>query len=255
MRVKQIIDLSVPLENGHYTGLSAPELTYYDHREGARILGRALGLPQSSFPEGEGLAWEHFSGVTHAGTHLDAPWHYGPTSEGEQAKTIDKIPLEWCFGYGVRLDMRHKGKGESISILDITSALEKINYEINPLDIVFIWTDADKHAYEPGYTEIHPGMSEEATLYLVDKGVKIIGIDAYGFDVGFLEMVKAYKDGDAKALWPAHFAGRKKEYYHLEAMANLDKIPIDHGFEAAVFPVNIAKASGAWCRAVAIIRE
>ena len=42
---------------------------------------------------------------THSGTHVDAPLHYGPSANGH-TRTIDEVPLEWCFGNGVRLDFR-----------------------------------------------------------------------------------------------------------------------------------------------------
>ena len=75
MKVKEIIDLSIPLENYNYTGFQ-PDIKYMDHQEGARLLGKALGLAQSDFPDGNSLAWEEYHGITHMATHLDAPWHF-----------------------------------------------------------------------------------------------------------------------------------------------------------------------------------
>lgn len=249
-----IIDLSMPIENFNYTGFPA-EITYWDHKEGARQLAKPLGLSPGDFPHGIGLAWENYNGITHMATHLDAPWHFGPTSEGKPSRTIDQIPLEWCYSDGVRLDMRHRKRGENISVADMESALKKISYSIKPMDIVLMWTDGDKHFHQPDYAEVSPGVSAEATLYLIDKGVKIIGTDSYGFDMGFGEMGKSYKAGDKNALWPGHFAGRVKEYCHIEAMGNLDKLPKPYGFRVVVFPVKVAKASAGWTRAVAIFEE
>ena len=252
MRVKEIIDLTIPIENNNYTGFQ-PDMKYLTHEEGARLLGKALGLSQDNFPDGMALAWEEYHGITHMATHLDAPWHFGPTSEGKPSKTIDQIDLRWCFSDGVRLDMRHLERGYSITVDDVKAALEKIDYTVKPLDIVLIWTDSDKLMHDPSYAEANPGMSREATLWLVDQGVKIIGTDGYGYDMGFVEMAKKYKAGDEKALWPGHFAGREKEYCHIEAMGNLDKLPMDHGFTVSVLPINISRASAAWTRCVAII--
>ena len=66
---------------------------------------------------------------------------------------------------------------------------------------------------------------------------------------------KTHIIGDKKALWPGHFAGRQKEYCHIEAMGNLDKIPVDHGFTVSVLPIKLSKASAAWTRCVAILWE
>lgn len=254
MKIKEIVDLSIPLENYNYTGFQ-PDIRYMDHKEGARLLGKALGLAQSDFPDGNSLAWEEYHGITHMATHLDAPWHFGPTSEGKPSKTIDQIDLKWCINDGVRLDVRRFGKGYSLTAKDIKDALARIKYTVKPFDIVLLWTDSDKLMHDPKYAEANPGMSEEATLWLIDQGVKIIGTDGYGFDMGFQEMAKKYKEGDKKALWPGHFTSRKKEYLHIEAMGNLDKLPMDYGFTVSVLPIKLAKASAAWTRCVAIIWE
>ena len=74
---------------------------------------RDLGAT-GSFPDGAALAWEAVKTDTHHGTHIDAPWHYGPMSEGKPARTIDQLPLEWFIGPGVRLDLRHKPAGATI---------------------------------------------------------------------------------------------------------------------------------------------
>lgn len=251
---RRIIDLSVPIENFSYEGFP-PEVHFWTHREGARALAKPLGLKPDDFPDGIALAWESFHGITHAGTHFDAPWHFGPTSQGKPSKTIDQVPLEWCFGDGVRLDLRHKKPETNIGAADIEAALKKINYTVKPFDIPLIWTDADKYLEDPSYDKAHPGMSEEATMYLLERGVKVIGTDGYGYDRSFVSMGRDYLKGDKAALWPGHFTGRKKEYCHVESMGNLDKLPVDHGFKVAVFPVLIPRASAGWTRAVAIIED
>jgi kynurenine formamidase len=253
-KIVKIIDLSVTLEN-NLKHTFPPEITYIDHREIIKSRGTKMGLKPEDYPDGAALAMEKVTLVSHAGTHLDAPLHFGPYSEGKPSKTIDQIPLEWCYSDGVVLDLRHKTEGESISLEDIQEALRKIEYRVKPYDIVLIMTGADKFFYDPNYPDKHPGMSREATLWLIDQGVKVMGIDGWGFDKGATHMVKEFKAGNKKALWPSHFAGREKEYCHIEQLANLDKIPRPYGFKVAVFPVKIAKATAGWARAVAILGE
>jgi len=251
----RIIDLSCTLENFAFEPWP-PEITYWDHREGARNLGGPLGIGPDDFPDGMCLAWEKLTLITHAGTHLDAPWHFGPTSGGVKAKTIDEIPLEWCFSDGVVLDVRHRRAGESVTLEDTQEALRKIGYTVKPLDIVMFMTGADKYIEDPRYTRMHPGISPEATSWLIDQGVKIMGTDGYGFDKPFPTMGEEFKSGaGAKGLWPAHLVGRQKEYLHIEKLVNLDKIPRPFGFKVAVFPIKIAKASAGWVRAVAILDD
>ena len=254
----KIIDLSVPIEHDSPSEPWPPKIRYSpDHREGAVGMRETFGVDSKDLIYSNGLGWafEEVTMITHCGTHLDAPWHYHPISEGKIAKTIDEIPLDWCYSDGVVLDLRHKKSGELITIDDLKEALKKINYEIKPYDIVMIETGCDKNLGRPEYFE-QPGMGRDSTLFLVEEGVKIIGIDAYGFDRAFKDMADDYKrTKDGYVIWPAHFAGITKEYCHIEKLANLDKIPKPYGFKVAVFPIKIVKASAAWVRAVAIIEE
>jgi len=63
------------------------------------------------------------------------------------------------------------------------------------------------------------------------------------------------KTGDKSIIWEAHFAGREREYCHIEKLANLDKIPKPFGFKVACFPIKITGASAGWCRPVAIVEK
>ena len=95
---------------------------------------------------------------------------------------------------------------------------------------------------------------EKQQNFLVESGVKIIGIDCYSLDRPFMAMVKQYyRTNDKKCLWPAHFYGREKEYCHIERLTNLDKIPMNYGFKFCCFPIKLKEMGAAWVRAVAII--
>ena len=67
---------------------------------------------------------------------------------------------------------------EQLKILSLPS--KKIKYKIKPFDIVLIKTGADKYNGTKEYMTKFPGMSKEATEWLVNKGVKIIGVDFLG---------------------------------------------------------------------------
>ena len=250
-----IIDLSLPIVSFGWEPLPV-KIYRFDHEEGSRYVGGPLGLSPDDFPNKTGPAVEELVIHSHAGTHLDAPWHYGPTVAGKPAKTIDEIPLEWCYGDGVVIDVRHRKAGEYITLDDIKKGLKKINYQLKPGNIVLIETGGDKRWRFSDYPNASPGMSGEATEWIIDQGVKVIGIDGFGFDRPFKKMAEDFKKGVKGALWPSHHdVGRQKEYCHIEKMANLDKIPKPYGFKVACFPVKIAKAGAGWCRAVAILEE
>jgi kynurenine formamidase len=250
--VRKIIDLSVSLTSKD-KAVRAPKIAYVSHEKSAERSAVAYGIKAEDFREGKYAAIEHITLTTHDTTHLDSPYHYYPTSEGEKAKTIDEIPLEWCFSDGVVLDFHHKHKGEKITAEEVEQALTEMKYELKPLDIVLIRTDRYKFHGKPGFENTHPGMSKEATLWLIELGVKIMGIDAWGWDRALDVMIADLKAGDKDQFWESHYLGKEREYCHLERLANLDKIPIPYGFKVAVFPIKIEAASAGWVRAVAII--
>lgn len=251
----QIIDLSVHMEQN--PGELAPYgFEQTGHQEGADRFARQFDGSRKDFPDEEFLNMEMISASTHTGTHFDAPLHFGSMSEGKPAASIDQVPLEWCYCDGVVLDVTHRQAGEAIEKQDIEQALAKIGYELKPLDIVLIRTGADRHWGTPQYLTDYPGMSREATKLLTDQGIRVMGIDSYGFDRPFKNMIGDYKrTRDNAYLFPAHFWGREQTYCHMERLANLEQIPVPYGFKVACFPIKIRQAGAAWVRAVAIVEE
>ncbi len=247
-----IIDLSVPIMPTPPGAMLKVEIEYLSHEDGARRDGAFFGLSPEDLPEGRFAAVENVTLTTHSGTHLDAPYHYGPLSEGKPARRIDEIPLEWCYGDGVVLDFTHKKAGDRIEIEDIEKALKKIQYELKPFDIVLFMTGASKYYGQSNYMQAHPGATRESTLWLIEKGIKVMGIDAWGWDRPFSVMVEELKQGIKGKIWEAHFAGKEKEYCHIENLTNIDRIPRPYGFKVAVFPIKVPRAGGSWVRAVAI---
>jgi kynurenine formamidase len=254
MEMPKIIDLSVSVSLKGNLKVK-PQIVYRRHEDTPKVYAEMYGLKPEDFPDGKYCAAEVVTLGTHNTTHLDAPYHFGANSEGKPAKTIDQIPLEWCYGDGVVLDFHHKKKGEGISAEDVKKELQRMGYKIKPFDIVLIRTDMYKHYDQPGYEEMHPGMTREATLWILNQGVKVTGTDAWGWDRPIEIMALELKAGKKDTFWEAHFLGKEKEYCHLERMANLDKIPKPFGFKVAAFPIKIENASAGWVRAVAILED
>jgi len=254
----RIIDLSVPLAHAAPSEPMPAHIHYVRHAdEGLQQMQQFFGVRQEDLVWSGGMGWavEEITAITHTGTHVGAPYHYGPLSEGKPARTIDEVPLEWCFAPGVVLDMRHKSAGDVIGVDDLQAALDQINYRLRTRDIVLLQTGADKRMNSAEYFA-QPGLGREGVLWLVEAGVKVIGIDAYTLDRPFASMVADYeKTGDGRFIWPAHFAGITREYCQIEKLANLDSIPYPHGFYVSCLPIRIAGASAAWCRAVALLPD
>lgn len=251
----RIVDLSVPLEDGAASEPMPARIDYVRHDgEGLAQMQQLFGVRPEDlvFSGGQGWAVERIEAITHTGTHVDAPYHYGAESEGRPARTIDQVPLEWCFAPGVVLDLRHKAPGDFITVGDLQQALERIPHPLQPREIVLLQTGADQRLGSSEYFA-QPGLGREGTLWLVEQGVKVIGIDAYTLDRPFAHMVADYqRTGDGRYIWPAHFAGLTREYCQIEKLANLHHLP-PHGFYVSCLPVNIRGASAGWCRAVALV--
>lgn len=264
----KIIDLSLPIDE------RSPEVHPFSierlgHKEGVRhlnwvmmkktlwgrvkfLLGKRMVKP-SHLPDEEFLSLETLHCPVHIGTHVDYSYHYGTKSEGRASKPIEELPLEWCFSDGVVLDFTHKKPGEVISKEDTEGALKKINYNLRAEDIVLLRTGADRFFGTKDYLMNYPGVSPAAIGFILDQGVRIIGVDSLGFDRPYKFMMQDFlRTKDASYLWPAHFFGRIREYAHIERLANLDKLPA-LGFKIACFPVKIKDVGAAWARAVAIL--
>lgn len=250
----RLIDLSVPLEHQSASEPVPPDIRYVAHAEGAAQMQGLFGMQPQDFVWSQGLGWaiEEVRAITHTGTHVDAPYHYGPTSGGRPARRIDEVPLEWCFAPGVVLDVRHKRPGGEITPADLEQALAQAGHTLRPLDIVLLWTGADERRGTPAYFE-QPGLGRDGTLWLVERGVRVIGIDAYTIDRSFASMKADYqRTGDGRHVWPAHFAGLTAEYCQIEKLSNLHQLPLT-GFYVSCLPVKIAGASAGWCRAVGLV--
>ena len=235
----QIIDLSMEVNRSiqTYPGTVSPVIRLLeDHYEcAARLNAQKYGAD---------TLWATCVVVLsdHNGTHIDSIYHGDP--DGPSA---ERIPLEYCYGPGVVLDLTHKKGGEVIEITDLRASLDRIQYKIKPLDIVLLRTDASKKADTPEYLTDFPGMISESCEWLLDQGVKVIGIDTVGFELPPAQM---FERGD---LWPCHRLYRDREYWHIENLVNLEAIPRPYGFTVSVLPVKWGGATAAPIRAVAII--
>jgi len=257
---KRIVDLSIAIEPELPSDppMMIPKIEYIDHAKGAEQMKDFFpGLETNQLPEGLGWSLEFVTLTTHSGTHMDAPYHYHPTmDQGRPALTIDQIPLEWCISDGVVLDFRHKQDGERITKEDVENELARIHYEIKPMDIVLIETGADQAWGTPEYLVKGAGMDRESTLYLTERGVKVVGIDAWSWDRPLPFLAEEFRrTGDPSVIWEAHFAGIEIGYCHMEKLAHLSEIGRPFGFTVCCPPVKIKGASAGWTRPVAIIEN
>lgn len=255
----RFIDISIPLENDVPADppFQKVRITYKAHAESAGDLAASFpGLTTDQLPDGQGWAVENVAISTHNGTHVDAPWHYHATMDGgARAITIDEVPLDWCFRPGVKLDFRHLPDGHVVTPAEIDAELARIRHRLAPLDIVVANTSAGLRYGQGDYVDSGCGFGRDATLHLVNQGIRVVGTDGWSWDAPFSHTARRFAEtGDASLIWEGHKAGREAGYCQIEKLHNLEALPAT-GFTISCFPVKIRAASAGWTRAVAILPD
>ena len=250
----RLVDLSAPITPSP-AELPEPlrtDIEYSGHAEGAAQIQALFGVGPELLRDGEGWATDFFARLgTHNSTHVDAPWHYNSTVAGERAQTIDELPLDWFFRPAVVLDFDGRPDGEAVDVGDVEAALEAAGHELCPRDIVLVRTGRDADLEAPDYMIRGPGVTAEATHWLYDRGVRVMGIDAWGWDRPLnLQAAEALEAGRPGIFWAAHQADLA--YAQIERLANLGELP-PTGFTVACFPLRLVGGSAAPARVVAIL--
>ena len=230
------------------------EISFRDHAQGAGDIEALFRVPGRLLRDGEGWAVEEFTRLgTHNTTHVDAPWHYNSKIGGEPAKTIDQLPLDWFFAPGMVLDFTSTGDGDAIRPDQIEAELARTGHQLNERDIVLVRTGRDAFLDAPDYMIRGPGVTAAATRWLFDRGVRVMGIDAWGWDAPLnLQAAEALEREEPGIFWAAHQADLP--YCQIERLANLAALPAT-GFQVACFPLKVVGGSAGPARVVAILPD
>jgi kynurenine formamidase len=250
----RFVDLSAPIEPSP-PDTPEPlrtEIAYSDHAAGAAAVEALFGVPPRLLRDGEGWATEDFLRLgTHNSTHVDAPWHYNSTVAGERAATIDELPLEWFHGPGVVLDMTAKDDGDPVTAAEAEAELTRIGHELAPGDIALVRTGRDAFYGRPDYVARGPGVTAEATRWLFERGVRVMGIDAWGWDAPLHLQAEEARERDAPGVfWAAHQCDLP--YCQIERLVNLGELP-PTGFTVSCFPLRVVGGSAGPARVVGMV--
>jgi kynurenine formamidase len=138
-----------------------------------------------------------------------------------------------------------------VTVDDVQAGLRGAAHELQPGDIVLVRTGCDQFYSRPDYAAHGPGVSPEATLWLCDQGVRVMGIDAWGWDAPIDKQAeRAIPDQLTGVVWGAHQIDR--EYAQIERMVNLGGLPLT-GFAVICMPLKVDRGSAGPTRAVALV--
>jgi kynurenine formamidase len=197
-----------------------------------RVLPEVDLQPVRRIAEGHPLNISELKLATHAGTHVDAPWHFVP-----DGRTIDQVPLDDLRGSAVVVPIDRQAR-EPIPAADLEQSPEPIR----PGDIVVLATGWGAKFESPEYEE-HPYVSEEAARWLVDRRVKMLGLDLITVDLP--QAMRPTPFG-----YPVHHLLLGNNVLIIENLANLDALR-GRRVTLYAFPLAIRGADGAQARVVA----
>ncbi len=156
-----------------------------------------------------GVMSQKFKTVFHTSTHVNAPIHLVQGGKG-----VGQIDLDRFWGSGVVLAVP-KGKWELVTAED----LEALNVVIDPGDIVLINTGwHEMYADSQEYFGHSPGLCKSAAQWLIDKQVKLVGVDTPQVDHPLATSLAPHRNGPTmKRLAP--------EYQQLTGREALEDFP------------------------------
>jgi arylformamidase len=206
---REIIDLSVPVAEGMATWPGDVEVRLWRQKTLAEGFANVGGIQVG----------------THAGTHLDAPFHWF-----EGGAKVDETPLERLVGPARVIDLR--GRGPTITAAELSAACGDLRAG-EPVLLLTGWqgevTDQD-----------YPHLSGEAAEWLVGREPALVGIDTPSVD--------------GPTAGQAHEALLGAGVPIIELLVNLDRL-VGREFELIALPLAIVGMDGAPVRAVALPGE
>lgn len=158
---------------------------------------------------------DHYVSIgTHVGTHIDAPAHM--VAGG---KTLNQMPIEQFIGRGVYVKIENNH-------FDMDS-IERI--DIQEGDIVVFHTGISDNYHDPKYFEEYPAIPEELAHYLVEKKIKMIGVDTCSVDHDQFDAHKIFLESNVLIIENlvnlAELAGKEFEIIALPLKLEVDGAP------------------------------
>lgn len=174
---------------------------------------------------------------THMGTHTDALGHL--VARGPM---IDAMPLE---SYVAPATVLRAGPSEPLQPIT-ADALAAAGPAPQGGDAALIWTGWASHWNQPDYASSHPFLTADAAQWLIDHGVRVVGMDTAGLMDPRIDLAPGQRD---EAIVDLMFMEAGISY--VAALVNVDAIREARPLFVAM-PLKLVGLDGAPVRAVAI---
>jgi kynurenine formamidase len=217
MRVRRVVDLSVPVDAGTvvYPGDPAPRFEVHStiRAQGFNLLSIHLG--------------------SQSGTHVDAPYHFE-----EDGLRIDEVAVERFVGPAVVVDATDLDARAEITWKHVAPVADRVG----PGVIVLLRTGWSAHYGDERYFD-HPFLGADACRRMLDLGARSFCIDAINID-------ETPNDQHPGVGFPCHHFISRADGVIGENF-RLSELP-DGDFLVACTPIRLTGADGGPVRAVAI---
>ena len=224
------VDLSQPIYKGMPVYPGHLPTVVFDHHTHADTLGK--------FESDLSYATKGILLSDHGPTHVDSISHFDPT---EGAATIDEMPLDGFWGEGTCIDIASTPARGYCSAEGLDAALEAAGSELRPGDVLLLHTGHfERHGGTPEYLSEYPGLDESAGEWLLDRQVKVFGVD------------NPSPDSPASPTYPIHLMCRREGITHYENLANLGPL-IGKRFVFVGLPLKFVGGHGSPVRAAALL--
>lgn len=206
-RVPKLLDVTVPL---------APGIPVYPGNPPFEL------QPVKRIAEGGSSNVSRLVMGAHTGTHVDAPRHFFDGSAG-----VDELPLNLLLGRARVVEMPRRG-GIAAADLEAAGLREDLRVLLKTTNSA-LWNS-------PVFHEDYTHLTESGARYLVDQGVKVVGVD-------YLSVEQFKKPGA-----PAHRALLSAGVVIIEGLNLSDAEP--GMYEMYCLPLRVVGGDGAPARVV-----
>lgn len=195
---------------------------------------------RKSFEGGFSYASKGLLFSDHGPTHVDALSHLNPS---EEAPSIDKMDLDLFYGGATCIDVSHKEPQSYISDTDLDESVKNSGAEVRQGDALLFYTGTyDRYYGTEEYLSQYPGLDESGSNWIVERGIKIFGVDTPS------------PDNPTSPTYPCHMMCREHGIVHYENLANLSQL-VGKRFIFVGLPLRIRGGTGSPVRPMAVLDE